>query len=306
MDFGKVLDPDAVDFSLPAEPAISARTLARGRPDGKAWLHVGAPMWARPDWVGSGVYPSGTSQAGMLQAYARRFTTVELNATFYQLPEPPTLASWVGQTPPGFIFVPKLNRAISHDQPISASGAAARSFMQRMPGLGARLGPCFLQLPPWVGPADLPALAELCDGIADLVPPPGLHLEFRHPDCFVRPGALDDEIIAGLARRRLGSVITCAAGRRDVCHAALTVPEVIVRFCGNGRAHAALDRRRITSWLERLDDWHARGLERAFFFVHQPDDAEQPELVLHAVSAARGRGLVEPEASRPGDQLDLW
>jgi uncharacterized protein YecE (DUF72 family) len=298
MDFGRVPDPTRVDFTLPPEAAITGRTLAGGA-DGTGWLDVGAPMWARADWIGS-FYPAGTAQSRLLQAYGALCTCVELNATFYSVPEAKTLASWAADTPEGFLFVPKLHREISHDRPLADSAPAARAFMERLALLGPRLGPCFLQLPPRIGPGDLPALAALFDAIPDA----RVHVEFRHPAFFVAPGVLREDLVTGLVNRRLGAVITDAAGRRDVCHATLTVPEVVIRFVGNGPAHLELDQRRLDAWFERLVDWRARGLQRAFLFVHQPDDVELPGLLSYALRRAREHGHARTPAKQ--GQLGLF
>jgi len=77
------------------------------------WL--GTSGYSYPDWVG-GFYPPGTRPAGMLAHYVRHFPLVELNFTFYRLPTPAMLARLADQTPPGFQFVVKLPRTLSHDE----------------------------------------------------------------------------------------------------------------------------------------------------------------------------------------------
>jgi uncharacterized protein YecE (DUF72 family) len=140
-----------------------------------------------------------------------------------------------------------------------------------------------VQLPPWFAPPDLPALDAVLGALAGPA-----HVEFRHAE-FFRRGELFPPAVELLARHRSGAVITDVAGRRDVCHASLPMPELMLRFVGNG-LHPS-DFTRLDAWLDRLVDWRARGLRRAFFFVHQPDDHVAPEL-LHAIGerAAR-RGL---------------
>lgn len=76
---------------------------------------IGTSGYSYPDWVG-GFYPAGTRPGQMLAYYARRFPLVELNFTFYRPPTAEMLAKLAGQTPPGFLFLVKLPRTISHDR----------------------------------------------------------------------------------------------------------------------------------------------------------------------------------------------
>ncbi len=77
------------------------------------WL--GTSGYSYPDWVG-GFYPPGTRPGGMLTHYVRHFPLVELNFTFYRLPTSAMLARLADQTPPGFQFVVKLPRTLSHEE----------------------------------------------------------------------------------------------------------------------------------------------------------------------------------------------
>lgn len=78
-------------------------------------LWLGTSGYSYPDWVG-GFYPAGTRPGRMLAYYARHFPLVELNFTFYRLPTAALLARLADQTPPGFQFVVKLPRTVSHEE----------------------------------------------------------------------------------------------------------------------------------------------------------------------------------------------
>lgn len=143
-------------------------------------LHLGCAVWAFPKWVGD-FYPPGTRQPQMLSRYAERFDCVEGNAVFYAVPSEATMARWVEVTPAAFRFCPKIPRDISHGGALAPRIAEAVSFaghMQR--GLGERLGPVFLQLPPSYGPQDGPDLAKLLNAWRREVGHP-LLVEVRHP-----------------------------------------------------------------------------------------------------------------------------
>ncbi|MBN1834780.1 MAG: DUF72 domain-containing protein, partial [Spirochaetales bacterium] len=101
-----------------------------------------------------------------------------------------------------------------------------------------------------------------------------LAVELRHPGWFRDPSFR--EIFAFLAGRGIGAVITDTLGRRDAVHMRLTTPLAFVRFVGNDLHES--DYRRIDDWVARLGVWFAEGLEQAYFFIHQPNDAHTPTL----------------------------
>src|SRR5260370_28650187 len=76
---------------------------------------IGTSGFSYPDWVGD-FYPAGTRPAGLLPCYARQFPLVELNYTFYRPPTAGALERLADRTPPGFQFLVKLPRLLSHDQ----------------------------------------------------------------------------------------------------------------------------------------------------------------------------------------------
>ena len=93
--------------------------------------YVGTSGWSYPSWRPD-FYPAGTKPEDFLGYYAERFSTVELNTTGYRLPREELFERWAGQTPPGFLFAPKLN---AHQR--SDFG----TFAERVGLLGERLGP---------------------------------------------------------------------------------------------------------------------------------------------------------------------
>jgi uncharacterized protein YecE (DUF72 family) len=99
-------------------------------------LYVGASGWSYPSWK-PGFYPAGTESRDFLSHYARRLRTVELNTTGYRLPTEAQFQRWAEQTPPGFVFAPKLpgNRA-----------RTVGDFSDRVRALGDHLGPIRVQL----------------------------------------------------------------------------------------------------------------------------------------------------------------
>jgi uncharacterized protein YecE (DUF72 family) len=100
-------------------------------PASLAGLYVGTSGWSYPSWR-PGFYPPGTKPEDFLRYYAGRFATVELNTTGYRLPREELFERWAANTPPGFLFAPKLN---------AHSRSDFGTFSERVGLLGERLGP---------------------------------------------------------------------------------------------------------------------------------------------------------------------
>jgi uncharacterized protein YecE (DUF72 family) len=93
--------------------------------------YVGTSGWSYPTWR-PGFYPAGTKPEDFLRHYSDRFRAVELNTTGYRLPREELFERWAEQTPPGFLFAPKLN---------AHARADFGTFAERVGLLGERLGP---------------------------------------------------------------------------------------------------------------------------------------------------------------------
>jgi uncharacterized protein YecE (DUF72 family) len=124
--------------------------------------HLGTMGFAYEPWRGV-PYPDDASARHYLAYYSQVFDAVELDTTFYGTPRESTVRQWAAQTPPEFQFCPKAPREITHERGLSlaqGAGEAMQVFLDAMRGLGSRLGPVLVQLPPSFNTRDLPALAE--------------------------------------------------------------------------------------------------------------------------------------------------
>ena len=122
-------------------------------------FYIGCPLWGYKEWVGN-FLPAQTPASDFLRLYSRRLTAVEGNTIFYALPSKETIARWQQETPETFRICPKVSRSISHSGTLDTSGRETFELIERMSGLGSRLGPMFLQLPPAFGPAQLAQLED--------------------------------------------------------------------------------------------------------------------------------------------------
>jgi uncharacterized protein YecE (DUF72 family) len=146
-------------------------------------FYIGCPIWSFKGWVGN-FYPAETKSKDFLREYARRVTTIEGNTTFYAVPAQKTIENWVAETPDTFRFCPKVPKAISHEGTLVDNIPRAQQFIEIMRGLGERLGPMFLQLPPRFTPEQI---AELQTFLAVWPRDVRLAVEVRHLDWFDAP-----------------------------------------------------------------------------------------------------------------------
>jgi uncharacterized protein YecE (DUF72 family) len=93
-------------------------------------------------------YPAGLPASAWLSHYARYFDTVEINSSFYRLPETSVFERWRDAVPPGFVFAVKFSRYGTHMKRLLTPRATIRRFLLRARRLGSRLGPVLVQLPP--------------------------------------------------------------------------------------------------------------------------------------------------------------
>jgi uncharacterized protein YecE (DUF72 family) len=103
------------------------------------------------------------------------------------------------------------------------------------------------------------------------------------------------------------ALITDVAGRRDVLHMCLTAPAVMVRFVGNS-LHPT-DFSRIDAWIGRLKQWLEQGLREIYFFVHEPDNVQAPELIRYVIQELNARcelQLKQWTEMNQGSQLSLF
>jgi uncharacterized protein YecE (DUF72 family) len=291
MDFGKLKDISDVDFTLPPDNPLTAQTLAVvspkvSRPD----LYFGTPIWANKSWAGK-IYPSNAKDADFLYHYTRQFNTIELNVTHYQIPTKETIVRWKESATEGFKFCPKFPQIISHDRQLMECELLTEQFCQAVLVLEEHLGMTFLQLSPMFDPRRLKSLENYLKSLPPNFP---VSVEFRNSDWF-KDAKIWADSCAMLTEMKVGTVISDVAGRRDVLHATLTTPNLMLRFVGN-ELHPT-DYTRINAWCERIKTWLNLGLKSAFIFVHCGDNEFAPELTKYWINKFNtniGLNLQEP------------
>ena len=221
-------------------------------------FRVGTSGYNYPEWKGA-FYPEGLATGKMLPYYAERFSTVEINYTFYRLPNAKTVAGWTAATPDDFTFALKASQKITHFQRLKQVEDPVRYFCDTARLLGGKLGPLLFQLPP-----NFKKDTERLGGVLDLLPPDlRVAFEFRHPTWF-------DEEVYGLLRRR--NIALCI-----VDHEEGATPAVATADWGYFRLRAVeYSAEALARWAGTIHQLFGAG--GAFVYFKHEDGATGPPL----------------------------
>jgi len=220
---------------------------------------IGTSGWQYASWRG-GFYPQKLAQRSWLEHYVDSFEVVEVNNTFYHLPEPETFDQWRQRTAEGFRFGLKLSRYLSHIKRLKDPEEAITRFMERANRLGSRLGPLLLQLPP-----KFIAQPERLRRTLSLIPGPvQVAVELRDRSWFT------DQVGDILMGRAAPLVLT---DRGET----MLEPEWVTANWGYVRLHHGLDQpwscytdSRLGWWAERVAALYGPDLEVFVFFNNDP------------------------------------
>jgi uncharacterized protein YecE (DUF72 family) len=211
----------------------------------------------------------------MLAFYAQRFSTVEINASFYRMPSQKTIEGWFTGTPSPFVFALKVPRRITHIGRLTNVHAILSTFYRTVRGLGPKLGPLLFQLPPTFR-KDTDRLTGVLSGLpSDLK----AAFEFRHPTWYC------DEVYALLRDR---DAALCLVDTEEG-----TTPDVATASWG----YVRLRDRTYTD--AELDGWTA-GLTRAawresFVYLKHEDTGLGPALAARLIARLPASRLVRPD-----------
>lgn len=222
-------------------------------------IAVGTSGYSYKEWKGS-FYPADLPASKMLAFYSGHFNTVEINASFYRMPEAKTVTKWAAEVPDGFTFILKAPQRITHQKKLVDAGDDVRHLFEVAESLGSKLGPVLFQLPPYLR-SDTARLAEFLDRLPR---DRKIGFEFRHESWF------NDETYSLL---RSHDVALCAADTDEV-----TDPEsVLVPTASWG--YLRLRRTEFTdadlaAWGERVQ---RQSWDSAYVFFKHEDEGKGPD-----------------------------
>jgi uncharacterized protein YecE (DUF72 family) len=235
-------------------------------------IWVGTSGYNYPEWKGS-FYPSDLSAAKMLPYYAARFPTVEINYTFYRMPNEKLVSGWAAQTPDPYRLTLKAPRRITHDRRLKDTGELVEAFCRVAGALGPKLGALLFQLPP-----NLKKDLALFDDFLATVPAHACGaFEFRNPSWF------DDDVLQRLSSRNLALCVSDS----EKLSAPVKVTADYAYFRLRDEGYTEED---INDWADTVAREGAGCKDVYVYFKHE-DEGRGPEL---AHLLMRRLGLVTP------------
>ncbi|MBP0020499.1 MAG: DUF72 domain-containing protein [Cyanobacteria bacterium SBLK] len=282
-------------------------------------FYLGCAVWSFKGWVGD-FYPEKARQGDFLRLYGDRLTAVEGNTTFYAVPERGTVERWAAQTPSGFHFCPKMPKSVTHGDLLMAQLAGAIAFLERMEGLGDRLGVIFIQLPPSYSSESFGDLASFLSQLAKK--DYKFALEVRHLDWFEELNR--DRLNELLQSLNIGRVLLDTRPVYDSSddpqlHSRTRKPNVplqpvitsdfaFVRFISHPRSQ--FNQKFLQEWSQQIDRWLKEG-KTIYFFVHCPEEEHSPHTARDLQKLLEKQGTSIPELpwnllKMPPKQLSLF
>lgn len=239
-------------------------------------IRVGTSGWHYAHWRGR-LYPADLRPEQYLSRYAEVFDTVEVNNTFYRLPDEETFRAWRATVPPGFAFAVKASRYITHMKKLKDPEGPLANVLGRAELLGPNLGPILFQLPPnWR--FDRERLARF---LAALPPGRRYAVEFRNDTWY------NDAAYALLASHDVALCIHDMGGHQTPLQ--LTASFVYVRQHGPANSPVGHYTDEHLAWLaHQVQQWAAEG--RAVYCYFNNDwegHAVRDALALRSLLGAR-------------------
>jgi uncharacterized protein YecE (DUF72 family) len=232
-------------------------------------FHVGTSGYSYKEWKGN-FYPEDLAAKAMLSFYAERLPAVEINNTFYRMPQQSMLENWRSQVPASFRFSLKAPQRITHFKRLKETDEETKYFVETASVLGGSLGVLLFQLPPNMK-KDLPRLESF---LQSLPAGPRAAFEFRHPTWF------DDDVLSMLQKNNRA---LCISDTDDLpaTHIDSTANWGYLRL--RRIAYSAAD---LSEWLKRLN---AQVWEEAFVFFKHEDEGTGPKLASQFLRLAQNQ-----------------
>jgi uncharacterized protein YecE (DUF72 family) len=229
-------------------------------------LHVGTSGYSYKEWKGS-FYPEKLPAKEMLPYYASKLSAVELNNTFYRMPQSSMVEGWKAQVPDHFRFSVKASQRITHFKRLKDAEAETKFLLDTVGVLNEQLGVVLYQLPPNMK-KDLERLQTFVKHLPTEV---RAAFEFRHPTWF------EDDVIQTLRDQNLA---LCISDTDDlpVSHIDRTSDWGYLRLRRVNYSNSDLE-----EWLERI---RVQNWSTAFVFFKHEDEGTGPRLAGEFIELA--------------------
>ena len=225
-------------------------------------IYIGTSGWVYKEWAND--FYRGLKANEHFAYYATQFPTVEINATFYRLPNLSMVHGWRNKAPDDFIFAVKGSRYITHIKRLNNLERTVSNFTRRVRPLKEKLGPLLWQLPPNFKP-DLPRLEQFLKKLSDRF---AHAIEFRHPDW------INEETFKLLQKYQVASV--SVSSMRMPMNFAVTADFIYVRFHGLlGGPHHDYTRDELEPWAHNIQQ-QATAEKNVFIYFNNDLNVRAP------------------------------
>ena len=223
-----------------------------------AELNIGTSGWSYKHWHGI-FYPEDLKSGKYLEYYTTRFSCVELNSSFYHLPQKKTVSGWMIRTPSSFIFCPKLSRYITHQMKLLNVDEALQKFFEIFEEMKEKLGPMLVQLPPQLE-YDETRIQNFLELLHKHYNQYRFALEIRHLTW------INDRFFNLLNKYGVAFVIA-DSGKRYPYHEAVTTDFVYLRLHGREQLYASdYSETDLQQYAEKISGWLNDNKEVWVFF----------------------------------------
>jgi uncharacterized protein YecE (DUF72 family) len=237
-------------------------------------LYVGTSGYSYDHWAKGVFYPPRLPRGKWLEYYSEHFNTVELNVTFYRLPQEKTFGGWHQRTPDQFRFAVKGSRYITHVKKLANLGDAVQTLSSRLKLLKEKCSVILWQLPPTLK-ADEGRLDAFCRELSKTI-------NRRHVFEFRNLSWLTDPIYDILKRHNCA---LCLADWFDKENpSAITADFVYLRRHGpRGRYEGNYTKRQLKKDAKEIKGWLSQGSDVYVYFNND----------IHGYAVANARTLLE-------------
>ncbi|MBN2274312.1 MAG: DUF72 domain-containing protein [Bacteroidales bacterium] len=219
---------------------------------------IGTSGWSYHHWQDI-FYPKDIKPNRYLEYYITKFDCVELNSSFYHLPQKTTITGWVNRTPETFRFCPKLSRYITHQLRLVNAEEALEKFFGLFEGMESRLGPVLIQLPPGLA-YDRSQTFDFLNLLKEHYRQYRFAIEIRNKTWIT------EDFFELISQYEIAFVIA-DSGIRYPYHEAVTADFVYLRFHGHEKLYASdYSDETLSEYARKIKQWVKEGKDVWAFF----------------------------------------
>ncbi|HEQ98914.1 MAG TPA: DUF72 domain-containing protein [candidate division Zixibacteria bacterium] len=225
----------------------------------KKKIHIGTSGWNYNHWKGT-FYPDEMPKNEWFEYYCEIFHSVEINNSFYQLPNKGALQDWKDVAPDDFVFAVKASRYITHMKKLNDPREPLDNFLDRVKTLDKKLGPILFQLPPHWN-----VNIERLESFLELLPDRDKYVfEFRDESWWI------DDVYECL--RKHNAAFCIYELEKKISPREITADFVYVRLHGPGAKYEGkYDKETLAGWRGAFEAWSDSGKEIYMYFDNDQD-----------------------------------